>query len=72
MTRPTPRSRPAETTGGLAGVATAVAALAGAPVEAVAIVGTLAGLLPSAVTLLVSNGGLRGVWRTLRDGRAPS
>lgn len=66
MTRP--RSRPAEATGGLAAVVTAIVALAGASTEVVAIVGTLAGLLPSAVTLLVANGGLRGAWRLLRDG----
>lgn len=63
-------SRPAETTGGLAGLATAVAALLGASVETVAIVGTVAGLLPAAVTLLVAHGGVRGVLRGLWAGRA--
>lgn len=67
---PTPRSRPAETTGGLAAIATAVTALAGAPTGVVAVVGTAAGLLPAAVTLLVTNGGIRGVLRTLWHGRS--
>lgn len=63
------RTRPAETTGVTAGLATAVAALAGASTTTVAIVGTIAGLLPAAVTLLVSNGGIRGVMRALWRGR---
>jgi hypothetical protein len=62
------RSRPAEATGGLAAVITAIVALAGGSTEVVAIVGTLAGMLPSAVTLLVTHGGLRGVWRRLMNG----
>lgn len=71
---PTPksvaRSRPAETTGGLAGLATALAALFGADTATVAIVGTIAGLLPSAVTLLVTHGGVRGVLRAVWRGRS--
>ena len=62
------RARPAEATGGLAALATAIAYAAGASPGVVAIVGTLAGLLPSAVTLLVANGGIRGAWRRLLNG----
>lgn len=63
-------ARPAETTGGLAGLATALAALLGADTLTVAVVGTAAGLLPAAVTLLVAHGGIRGVLRALWRGRA--
>ena len=64
------KSRPAETTGGLAGVACALAALLGADETTIAVVGTLAGLLPAAVTLLVAYGGVRGVLRALWRGRS--
>lgn len=70
---PSPRSRPAETTGGIGAVATAIVALAGASPEVVGIVGTLAGLLPAVVTLLVTllvtHGGIRGVARAIWGGR---
>ena len=52
------RRRPAETGGGIAGVACAIAALLGASTELVAVIGTTAGLLPGAVTWLVATGGL--------------
>lgn len=64
------KRRPAETTGGLVGVVTALAALLGADTQTVAILGTVAGLIPALVTLLVNNGGLRGVGRLLLRGRA--
>ncbi len=63
------RARPAETAGGLAGVATAVAALLGASTEAVAIVGTVAGFAPGLVTWLVGHGGVRGAVGALWRGR---
>lgn len=65
----TVKTRPAETTGTFAGLATALAALLGADTTTVAVVGTAAGLLPAAVTLLVTHGGLRGVLRALWAGR---
>lgn len=66
------RTRPAETAGGLVGVATAIVALAGGSLELVAVVGTAAGLVPSVVTFLVDHGGIRGVLRSLWAGRARS
>lgn len=62
-------NRPAETTGALAAAATALAALAGANTNTVAAIGTLAGLLPSLVTYLVANGGIRGLARRVWFGR---
>lgn len=62
--------RPAEVTGGLAALATAITALAGGGVELVTIIGTAAGLLPAVVTYLVSHGGLLGVWHEILRGRA--
>lgn len=63
------RTRPAETTGGLAAIATAIAALAGASTTLVAVIGTAAGALPIAVTYLVNHGGISGVVRALWRGR---
>ncbi len=63
------RTRPAETGGGLGSAATFVAYALGFSVETVAAVGVIAGLLPSAITLLVDHGGVRGVLRTLLNGR---
>lgn len=65
------QNRPAEATGGLAALATAIAALAGGSVELVATIGIAAGLLPAIVTYLVGHGGLLGVWREILHGRAP-
>lgn len=65
MTR---RSRPAEASGGVGAAAVALALALGAPEPVIAAVGIAAGLVPSAVTLLVSNGGLRGAWRRLLNG----
>lgn len=62
------KNRPAETTGGIAGLATAIAAIAGASTELVAIVGTAAGLLPAVVTFLVNHGGISGVLGSLWHG----
>lgn len=64
-----PARRPAETTGGIAAAATAVAALLGGSTELVAVIGTLAGLLPALVTAVVANGGVRGVIRVIWRGR---
>lgn len=64
------RTRPAETTGGLAAVATALAAVFGADATVIAVVGTLAGTLPAVVTWLVTHGGLAGLWRVVVRGRA--
>lgn len=63
-----PNARPAETTGGLVGLATAITALLGGSVELVAVIGTVAGLVPAVVTYLVLHGGLLGVWRTVWRG----
>lgn len=63
------RSRPAETTGGLGALATAIAVALGASTAVVAAAGIAAGLLPAAVTLLVVHGGVRGVLRALWRGR---
>lgn len=61
--------RPAETAGGLFGAVTVIAAALGASVEVVAAVGAVAGLLPALVTSLVNHGGLRGLARSIWQGR---
>jgi hypothetical protein len=61
--------RPAETTAAGGGLVAVVAAFLGAPVEAVAAIAAVAGLLPGAVTWLVNHGGIRGVARALWVGR---
>lgn len=64
-----PKTRPAETTGGIFGAATLIAAALGASIEVVAAVGAAAGLLPAVVTYLVTHGGIRGVLRSIWRGR---
>lgn len=62
------KARPAEATGGAGASITALAFALGASTGVVAALGILAGMLPAAVTLLVANGGLVGVWRRLLHG----
>lgn len=62
--------RPTETIGGaLVALASLAAYKAGADEETTAVVGVLAGLIPAAVTGIVTRGGLRGLARTLWTGR---
>lgn len=61
--------RPAETGGGLAALATGIAAVAGASTTAVALAGVAAGLMPGTITWLVAHGGLRGACTALWRGR---
>lgn len=61
--------RPAETGGGLGAAATFVAYAAGCSVETVAAVGVIAGLVPSVVSFVVDNGGVRGVVNLVLNGR---
>lgn len=66
---PSPRSRPAETAGGLGAVATAIALAVGLSTEWVGAIGITAGLVPAAVTYLVNHGGVRGVAASIWRGR---
>lgn len=59
--------RPAETAGAAVGVGGIITALAAH--NTLAAVLAAAGLVPAAVTLLVANGGVRGVARLLWRGR---
>lgn len=63
------RARPAETAAAGGGVAGLIAAAAAHNWLAAAIAAV--GFVPSVVTLLVANGGLRGAWRRLMDGSPP-
>lgn len=67
--KPVVQHRPAEATGGVGALATAIAAIAGADVEVVAAVGIAAGLLPAVVTYMVDHGGLLGTFRLILRGR---
>ena len=60
--------RPAETAGGAVGVGGIIVALAAHNTLAAVLAAT--GLVPAAVTLLVANGGVRGVARVLWAGRS--
>jgi hypothetical protein len=61
--------RPAETAGGLVVVALNVAHVLGVTDPAVlTAIGTAAGLVGTAITFVVSHGGIRGIWRTLAGG----
>lgn len=63
-------ARPAETTGAAGALVTLGAMAFGVTdVQVIAALGTVAALAPSAVTFLVSNGGVRGVARRLWRGR---
>ena len=65
------KRRPAETAGVGGGLAVAVALLLGLDdPEVLAAAAVLIGAVPAVVTLLVANGGARGVLRTLWRGRA--
>lgn len=65
------RKHPAETSSGAGAVALVVAYLLGVDdPEALVALGAALGLIPAAVTLLVANGGVRGVARLLWRGRA--
>lgn len=64
------RGRPAETGGAVGSIALLVSLVAGVDdPEVIAGVGIVAGLVPAAITLLVVNGGIRGVFRLLWRGR---
>lgn len=63
--------RPAESAGATGGIALIIARVAGVKDPDVLVaLGALVGLIPSAVTLLVANGGVRGVARKLWRGRS--
>lgn len=63
-------NRPAETAGAGGAIATLAAVAFGeTDPNTIAAIGVAAGLLPAAVTLVVSNGGFRGIARTLWRGR---
>lgn len=62
--------RPAETAGFAGAIAAVVARLAGVDdVDTITYLAVVIGVVPAAVTLLVSNGGLSGVVRLLWRGR---
>lgn len=63
------KKRPAETSGTLGAAAVAVAYAAGCSADTIAAVGVVAGLVPTAVSFVVDNGGVRGVARRLWAGR---
>lgn len=60
------RSRPAEATGGVGGLAGVVAGLLSGDWKVA--VAAVAGFLPAAVTYLKANHGLKGVWRSIWNG----
>ena len=64
------QSRPAETGGGLGAAVTFAAFALGFSVETVTAAGVIAGLVPSVVSFVVDNGGLRGVLRLVLNGRS--
>lgn len=65
------RKHPAESAGGAGAVALLIAYLLGVDdPEALVALGAALGLIPAAVTLLVANGGVRGVARLLWRGRS--
>jgi hypothetical protein len=62
-------SRPAETAGGAGALVTLGALAFGVTdVQVITALGTVAALLPSAVTFVVSNGGVRGIARRIWRG----
>lgn len=64
------RGRPAETGGAAGAFALLLAAVAGVDDQTVIVaLGVAVGLLPAAITLLVSNGGLLGVANLILHGR---
>lgn len=64
------RGRPAETTGAVGAIGLLVASLAGVDdATSLTAIGVVLGLVPAAVTLLVANGGVRGVLGLLWRGR---
>ena len=65
------RGRPAESTAGVGSIALLIAVLLGVDdPNTVAVMGAVVGLIPAAVTLLVSGGGIRGVFTSLWRGRS--
>lgn len=67
------RGRPAETGGAVGAVSLLLGVVLGIRDAAtLAAWGTVVGLLPAAITLLVANGGVRGVLRLLWQGRGGS
>lgn len=64
------KGRPAESAAGAGSIALLAAYILGVnDPDIVACLGAAVGLIPAAVTLLISNGGLRGVLRALWRGR---
>lgn len=65
------KGRPAESTAGVGAVALLIAYVLGVnDPQIVACLGAVLGLVPAAVTLLVANGGVRGVLRTVWRGKS--
>lgn len=63
-------SRPAESTGVAGSIAFLLCIILGVrDIEVLAALGTAVGALPALVTILVANGGIRGVARKLWQGR---
>ena len=66
------RRRPAETSAAGGGIALVIGRLLGIDdPDLLAGLGLAVALIPAVVSFVVSNGGLRGVWRLIRDGRDP-
>lgn len=65
------KGRPAETGGAFGSIALLLALVLGVDDDTViAAIGVAVGLVPAVITLLVANGGIRGVIRVLWRGRA--
>lgn len=66
------KGRPAESTAGAGSIALLVAYTLGVTdSDTVACLGAALGLVPAAVTLVVTSGGIRGVLCTIWRGRSP-
>lgn len=63
------RTRPAEVGAVGAGGITALAAALGASQPEVAVLAFMTGAVPAAISYLVDRGGLRGIWRSLVNGK---
>ena len=64
------KGRPAEALAGTSSIALLIAYVLGVDdPQLVVVLGAAVGLVPAAVTLLVANGGIRGVLRTIWHGR---
>lgn len=64
------RGRPAESTAGVGSIGLLIAVVLGVDdPNVIAVLGAAVGLIPAAVTLLVSGGGIRGVLGSLWRGR---